>query len=281
MSENNYQDTVLVLQGSYQDFDKILTLFLSGELEEYLEIPISDVGAVSQYQPTDFRSVAVCISEWFQKSLVAGWEYETILLGSFLTQPINLISENRDGTNIIAQPTLTELINLLNNADQKIRFRAAVELAERQEDSPEAATALVDAIQTSDAATAWQMALILEQIVPGHPQAAIAQRQEVTVADLRLELLVALRRSESSSLESSSLGSSSVDILLQLYSTEDQYLPAELKLTVMNELEEITSERKTDDQTPYLSLQLSGSQGQEFAVQTTWNEHCIKQYFVI
>lgn len=271
MNRDNNGDTILNISGSYQDFDTILTLFLSGDLEKRLGVPILDVRAVSQYQPTDFGSDVINIGEWFQRSLVEGWEYEPTLLGLFLAQPMNPVFGNRTGTDTIVQRTVAELVNLLQSEEQAVRLQAAAELGKRQEVSPEVITAMVSGIQTSDATTAWQIALSLGQIVPDHPQAAIAQRQEVSIGDVMVELLVALKRSDSDS----------VDILLQLYSTEDYYLSSEFKLAVFDEPEERFLEQISSDRTPYLSLEFSGFQGQEFTIQLSWNDHCIEQYFVI
>lgn len=53
MSENEEQNTVLVLQGNYQQFEQLQSLFQSGELEKCLGIPVLELQVASQHKNPD------------------------------------------------------------------------------------------------------------------------------------------------------------------------------------------------------------------------------------
>jgi hypothetical protein len=266
MSNPEPPETILVLRGSYQDFDRILALFSSGELEEDLGVVISDLSAVSRYQPIEHKPVSTNLDRWFQQSLMEGWQSETILVGTFLTQQMNLAFATRTGADKITPATFTDLVNRLRSEDQEARFRAALQLGQQQDISPEAIVTLLNDDFSYDALTTWQIALSLGKKSPNNPRAAIAQRREVNIASMRFELLVAVKRGDSGE----------IDILSQLYSTEDHYLPSDLKISVLRATRDILIEQESNGVNPYLSLQFTEIQAEELTIQISCNDKFIE-----
>lgn len=66
--ENHDQDenTTFILNGNYKDFDKLLTLFESGELEKKLGISILELEAISKYQPKNSVEPSTDLSQWLE-----------------------------------------------------------------------------------------------------------------------------------------------------------------------------------------------------------------------
>jgi Protein of unknown function (DUF1822) len=266
MSNPKPPETILVLRGSYQDFDRILALFSSGELEEDLGVVVSDLSAVSRYQPIEHKPVATNLDRWFQQNLMEGWQSETTLVGTFLTQQMNPAFATRTGADKMTSITFTDLVNRLRSEDQAVRFRAALQLGEQQDISPEAIATLLNEDFSYDALTTWQIALSLGKKSPDNPLAAIAQRREVNISSMRFELLIAVRKRDSGE----------IDILSQLYSTEDYYLPSDLRISLLRATRDILIEQDSNGTNPYLSLQFTEIQAEELTIKISCNDNFLE-----
>lgn len=101
MSQNQQHDkqeknTVLVLKGNYQQFDRLQTLFQSGELEKLLGFSIVELDAVSQYEPTnlvlpteieyslntEIREKVVKLRQWLENIFEPDWQPAIAVISS-------------------------------------------------------------------------------------------------------------------------------------------------------------------------------------------------------
>lgn len=72
-----------------------------------------------------------------------------------------------------------------------------------------------------------------------------------------------------------------IDLCLQLYPTTEQFLPANVRLTVLDETEAIFLEATARDADNYLQLQFSGIPGEPFSVQISLDNAQVMEQFVI
>lgn len=71
---NQEENTTLSLNGTYKDFEKLLTLYESGELEKQLGIYILNLEAISKYKPEDAVQKPIDLSQWLQNKFTEAEE---------------------------------------------------------------------------------------------------------------------------------------------------------------------------------------------------------------
>lgn len=96
--EDEQENTVLVLKGSYQEFERLQSMFQSGELEKLLGITVSTLQATSQHKnldsgsskeksnsrissplTTQIESIAVNLREWLQNQFAPEWQLAQVV----------------------------------------------------------------------------------------------------------------------------------------------------------------------------------------------------------
>ena len=216
----------------------------------------------------------VHLSRWFQRNtrnILEGWEYEAELKGTLFwaAQPINpAVTRSARGTTSTS-PTTHE--NETSNENQNKGFEVALKLGQDNNASPEVITTLVNSLETCENEEIfWQLALSLGKLAPDSPQAAIAQRKQMELDELIIELLVAIKQSEEGK----------VDILLQLYSMEEEYLPPELELTVFDESGEVSTKTMAQEEDSYIQMRFVRSLGERFTVRISLEDDSIEEYFL-
>jgi hypothetical protein len=267
MNVNHSEDgnTVLVFQGTYEDFDRLFNLFSSGTLEQMLGLPVAEIDVIAQSSNPTPSSASVDLSCWFTRSLLAGWEYESALLGTIFSRQLSLAF----GTRASGAKPEPDWLRQLYDDNPNLSFQAALALGKSPTATPELIQALVERLSSCDAEMSWQVSLSLGQLVLDHPKAAIAQRKEITIGRLNFEILIALRKVEPEHTE----------ILLQLYSTEDPYLPSQLALIVQSSTGDLRTE--TQAETACLRLSLIVAPRASFTLQIVWNEDMIQEHFTV
>ncbi|NEP01347.1 MAG: DUF1822 family protein [Symploca sp. SIO2E9] len=94
VSDNEDKNAVLVLEGNYQQFEQLQTLFESGELEKMLGIPVLELQVISQHKnldsvsskksststtllplTTEIGKKALNLRQWFQNNFDPDWEF--------------------------------------------------------------------------------------------------------------------------------------------------------------------------------------------------------------
>ncbi len=276
-SNPNESKTELILEGTYANFDQIMTLFLSGELEKLLGVPVQDVYAVSKYQPTALVSMGVQLRQWFQQNVLDKWEAEATLIGTFLAQEMNDTSSWSEELEGVRGSSRSQVIRrymeLLDNPDKQVSFQAALELGETGNPHPAIIQALVKGLQTCQhEETYWQIALSLGELEPSHPQAAFAQHKTIDFAGQAVELLVGVKRNSEQQ----------IDVVLQVYSTElEDTLPEGLELIVLDELGQIWRKTTAQSGDYYSQVGFTISLGKGFAVELKLGNVQLRENFVV
>ncbi|MEQ8465638.1 DUF1822 family protein [Coleofasciculus sp. E1-EBD-02] len=276
-SNPNESQTELILEGTYANFDQIMTLFLSGELEKLLGVPVQDVYAVSKYQPTAPVSMGVQLRQWFQQNVLDKWEAEATLIGTFLAQEMNNTSswsEELEGARGGSRSqVIRRYMELLDNPDKQVSFQAALELGETGNPHPAIIQALVKGLQTCHhEETSWQIALSLGELAPNHPQAAFAQHKTIELAEQAVELLVGVKRNSEQQ----------IDVLLQVYSTElEDTLPEGLELTVLDEAGQVWRKTTAQPGDYYNQVGLTTPLGKGFTVELELGDVRVRENFMV
>ncbi|MEQ8961260.1 MAG: DUF1822 family protein [Coleofasciculus sp. C2-GNP5-27] len=276
-SNPNESQTELILEGTYANFDQIMTLFLSGELEKLLGVPVQDVYAVYKYQPTALVSMGVQLRQWFQQNVLDKWEAEATLIGTFLAQEMNDTSSWSEELEGVRGSSRSQVIRrymeLLDNPDKQVSFQAALELGETGNPHPAIIQALVKGLQTCQhEETYWQIALSLGELEPSHPQAAFAQHKTIDFAGQAVELLVGVKRNSEQQ----------IDVVLQVYSTElEDTLPEGLELIVLDELGQIWRKTTAQSGDYYSQVGFTISLGKGFAVELKLGNVQLRENFVV
>jgi hypothetical protein len=295
---------------------RIEDVYKAGKLTNIAGFSILEVNKVpAKNEPSvSNESFWVDLSQWLQHNVVepfrnivkSGWEYEPALLGTyFALQELNPVVGDRSAFDAAlsksvgdsqaqdSQPNrLNQLIESLKkeNQDLGFQFKAALELGE-SDATPEIIAALANRLADVDVeeteenkeqiALNWQIALSLGKLDPDHPKAAVAQRKEIQITDeLSIELLVAIRTREDGD----------IDIFLQVYSTEEPHLPADLKLIVLDEFGQKMAldesgvtflETQSREKDCEIHLSFFADPGEPFSVLISFADVSITENFII
>jgi Protein of unknown function (DUF1822) len=165
-------------------------------------------------------------------------------------------------------------INLINHSDKDMVKVIALELGNSNEKIPSIIiNALADRIKTiDDQETAWQLALTLGKLDPEHPLGAVGQTKTIEFpTDDWFDLFLALRVGEDDL----------IDVLIEVTSATDEYLPVGLQVSLLDETEELFSEAIAKEEERYLSLEFTGAIGQFFSVNFSLGGNDLSENFVI
>lgn len=307
----------IFLEGTVEELELLQTLFDSGELSDLLGFSVIDAGFITgdSKQSVTENSVAEenssgMLRRWFQRISSLWGEYEPVLLGTYYAiNALNpLIKERNALEAAIAksiqnlQPGLTSeiknhnLLFVLRNKQQEfyLRFISAIELVEessKSSDNSEIIESLANLLpdSTIDQETEsrehlilnWQIALSLGQLDPNHPKAAVARHKECEITqDLLVDLVVAIRNREDGN----------IDIFLQVYSSDNQFLNSGIKLVVLDEYGEkipINAEEysflevQSGNEDSEISLSLFSSTDKHFSVKISWEDFSTVEKFII
>ncbi|NJM17795.1 MAG: DUF1822 family protein [Richelia sp. SL_2_1] len=250
--------------------NKILSDCLQIE-QEFIEVEFNQNRVINSLS-NSFNQTQIILSRWWQNIFEPEWQ-------AFSTFP-NLVIATRshsDSQNI-QQTNILELIQQLSaENDESQRQSAAKQLGEIAVGCSDAVQALVNLLRsTSDDETLWIAVESLRKIDPENPAAGI---RRVRLIDLGMEIAgeaVALSVALLQKVEGD------VSVLLQVYPTgNDDYLPADLKLILIDDsgniLREITA-RKAD---VYMQLKFSCEVGERFSVQVALSDTNFRETFVV
>lgn len=273
MSESKEKNTILILRGNRSDFETILSLFQTGYLESLIGLPVAGVEEVVKGEAEQSgASLPIRLNQWFQKITATDWSREVVLLGTMLSYQTGEVqlSPTRDITISRAETLLSENQASSPNMARQLAFQTAMAMAEASYPKPKAIQMLAQALENREYDELyWQIALSLGALDPDHPQAAVAQRKEFTIGKTCFELLVALQRQTEARLS----------ILMQLYSTEQYYLPSGLRLRVMDASKALLQQVRTTGQESYLSIELLKTIHETFTIAIQFQEESLEETF--
>jgi hypothetical protein len=146
---------------------------------------------------------------------------------------------------------------------------------------PNTKAALVQLIQTTpDEETRWKAAEILWTLDPGHPATGVRRVLDLglLLAGQQLVLMVAVLQSDSAS----TLEPPHLSILARVYPLAEQgYLPAGLKLAVLEQDGSPGLETQARERDNYIQLKLRGEFGEQFSIRLCLEDDVITESFVI
>ncbi|WP_168163437.1 DUF1822 family protein [Calothrix sp. 336/3] len=213
----------------------------------------------------------IILSHWWQNIFEPEWQ-------ALSTFPNLAIATRSHGESQNIPQNILELIQQLSVENNEIqRQSTARKLGEIAIGSSDAVQALVNLLRsTSDDETLWIAVESLRKIDPDNPAAGI---RRVKLIDLGMEIAgkaVALSVALLQKLQGD------VSVLLQVYPTgKDDYVPADLKLLLIDDsgniLREITA-RRAD---VYLQLKFSCEVGERFSVQVALGDTNFCEDFVV
>lgn len=218
------------------------------------------------------------LSQWFEELREAGWQAFSIWTARTDTLAIATRSPNLSENFPADSDEVAALIDQLKHeTDEPQRRRIAKQLGESATGHTEAIQILVDLVRsTQNDETLWSAVESLRKLDPRNPAAGVCQ---VKLIDLGMQvsgqpvaLAVALVQKTNRQ----------VGVLLQVYPTENElYLPAHLKLVLMDETGQSLREVIARRSDVCIQLKFSGEPGEPFSVRIELGSASLTEDFVI
>lgn len=208
--------------------------------------------------------------------LIGGIPGAAAFLGGNNPSQNNQFAGAYDSNTSQSSQSLIDLINNFNSNHKESILRIAYEFGELKNVSnipQEFINLLATRITTiKDSETRWQLALTLGKLDPEHPLGAVGQTKTIEFpTDDWFDLFLALRVGEDDL----------IDVLIEVTSATDEYLPVGLQVSLLDETEEIFSEVVAKEEERYLSLEFTGAIGQFFSVKFSLGDNYLIDNFVI
>ncbi|MFL9449596.1 DUF1822 family protein [Tolypothrix bouteillei VB521301_2] len=233
---------------------------------------------VKNSQLVVFQQKVTRLSYWIQNIFDADWQIIEELLDAKVLQRIIVWQLSSRSDSRSREDEMAELINQITSSTNKFQQqKAAKRLGAISQGNDSAIQALINLIQTTqDDETLWLAVESLWQIAPGNPAAGVRRVQLIDlgmqVAGQTVALAVAIIQKLNQQF----------GVLLQVYPTHDEpYLPANLKLILLDDSGQVLHEVLARESDSYIQLKLNGQQGEQFNVRVAIGEASVTEYFEI
>lgn len=220
------------------------------------------------------------VGQWLSNFAEKGWQtVEEILRNVSRQEPFftyNFAASNfRNNTKV---PTaVPAIIDLLRASKEPETSLPALELlGQIGRGNSEAIAFLSEMLEGSqDEEMRRHIAITIGQIEPNHPLAGVRRIKMINLGMQLEESQVAL------SVTLVPEGREGTNVHLQVYPSQQNYLPSNLKMEVLDESENVFLEAESRKADNWIKLELSGDRGDRFTVQLTLGEACFnKQFFL-
>ncbi len=292
---------IIEFEGSLEGFKRLESKIKSGELTEILEFPILEVKQIDELVSEEADDIGFKLTQWFDNIKINDWVYDIGMQASRLVKQLNndmTVAVLKDHSaaekdnlldNIVSKipaewlseigldssqiPSNQILIRLLNSSNLDYIKFIAYELGDLTNIPGEIIDTLANRIPTiTDRETRWQLALTLGKLEPENLLGAVGQTKTIEFpTDDWFDLFLALRVSEDDL----------IDVLIQVSSATDEYLPVGLQVCLLDETEEIFSKVETHEEERYLSLEFTGGIDQLFSIKFSLGDSDMIENFVI
>jgi hypothetical protein len=223
-----------------------------------------------------FNQTYTVFSRWWENIFEPEWQ-------TFATLPnLAIAIATRSYSDLQASQSTPDEIaaiiqQLSSENDETQRQRAAKQLGEIAVGSSEAIQALVSLLRSnSDDETLWIAVESLRKIDPENPSVGI---RRVKLIDLGMEIA---RKAVALAVAFLQKIDGDVSVLLQVYPTgNDNYLPPDLKLILLDDSGEILREVTARRADVYIQLKFSCEMGERFSVQVALGDANFNEDFVI
>lgn len=293
---------IVEFEGSLEGFKRLESKIKSGEITEILGFPILEIQQIDELESSEAGDIGFKLTQWFDNIKIDDWLDEIGMQATRLVRrlmpnnniavaplrgdpvaisknnPLNILSKipaewlseiDLDSS----ENTSNIFISLLNSSHLDwIKFIAS-ELGDLTNIPAEVIETLATRITTiEDSETRWQLALTLGKLDPEHPLGAVGQTKTIEFpTDDWFDLFLALRVGEDDL----------IDVLIEVTSGTDEYLPVGLQVFLLDEAEEIFLEAVAKEEERYLSLEFTGAIGQFFSVKFSLEDSDWIENFVI
>ncbi len=277
--EKSWNDVLTIPVAAYQAYIKNVNI-TSQVLYEMLQINQDLVELESSQNKfinllsTSFNKTQIILSSWGQNIFEPEWQ-------AFSTLPNLAIATRSYGDSQNPQLNPDEIATIIQQLspenDETLRQRAAKHLGEIAVGNSDAIQALVSLLRsTSDDETLWIAVESLRKIDPENPSSGVRRVRLIDlgtdIAGKTVGLSVALLQKNNRDFS----------VILQIYPTENNdYLPHDLKLILLDDSGEILREVTARRADVYIQLRFSCEIGERFSVQVTLGDANFREYFVI
>ncbi|NEQ35068.1 MAG: DUF1822 family protein [Okeania sp. SIO3I5] len=294
---------IIEFEGSLEGFKRLESKIKSGELTEILGFPILEVQQIDELASEDAADIGFKLTQWFDNIQINDWVYDIGMQASRLVKELNndttvavlkgnpAVEKNNlldnivskipakwlskiglDSSEIPSNQILIRLLNINNSNLDCIKF-IAYELGDLTNIPGEIIDTLANCIPTiTDSETLWQLALTLGKLEPENLLGAVGKTKTIEFpTDDWFDLFLALRVNEDDL----------IDVLIQVSSATDEYLPVGLQVSLLDETEEIFSKVETNEEERYLSLEFIGGIDQFFSIKFSLGDSDMIENFVI
>ncbi|GGA12909.1 DUF1822 family protein [Okeania sp. KiyG1] len=292
---------IIEFEGSLEGFNRLESKIKSGELTEISGFPILEVQQIDELAFSDAADIGFKLTQWFDNIQINDWVYDIGIQASRLVKQLNndmtvavlkgnpAAEKNNLLDNIVSKippEWLSEmgldssqfssnqiLIRLLNSSNLDCIKFIAYELGDLTNFPGEIIDTLANRIPTiTDSETSWQLALTLGKFQPENLLGAVGQTKTIEFpTDDWFDLFLALRVNEDDL----------IDVLIQVSSATDEYLPVGLQVCLLDETEEIFSKVEANEEKRYLSLEFTGGIDQFFSIKFSLGDSDMIENFVI
>ncbi|KAB8335767.1 DUF1822 family protein [Scytonema tolypothrichoides VB-61278] len=233
---------------------------------------------VKDSQPVIFGQKATRLSDWIQNIFEAGWLTIEDLLDAKVLQRTIVWQASYRSHDRNHEDEIAELINqLISNTNKFQQQKAAKRLGAIAKGNDSAIQALINLIQTTqDDEILWTAVESLWQIAPGNPTGGVRKVQLIDLGMLVARQTVAL------AVAIIQKANQQFGILLRVYPTGDEpYLPANLKLVLLDNSGQVLREVPTRESDNYIQLRFNGQQGEQFSVKVAIGNASVTEHFEI
>ncbi|MEM1392185.1 MAG: DUF1822 family protein [Cyanobacteria bacterium P01_H01_bin.150] len=271
-----WSDVLRVPVAAYNTYEQAMK-FTEAVFNEALEVErdfleVNNSDQVNLQQASKILVSRIILSRWLQNIFDADWQ-------EFL-QPTSFAIATRSASENNPEPNHSEiaaLIQQLSLPNEHQQRKAAKRLGEIGVGSALVTQALVNLLRTTqNDETLWTTVESLRHIDPENPAVGIRRVKQIDlgmqVKGVAVALAVSLVEKENQR----------VSVLLQVYPTANNtYLPANLKLMLLDERGNLLREVTSRDADIYIQLKLNGTRGEEFSVRVALGEIGITEDFTI
>lgn len=265
--EKAWTDVLTIPVAAYRTYIKSVN-FTNQLLNEYLEVEQELLQSNTQ-----INKIYINFSRWWQNIFESEWL-------DFYTLP-NFAIATRSHNFQNFQPNSDEIAELIQQLspenNENNRKKAAKRLGEIAVGNLDAIQALVSLLRsTSDDETLWIAVESLRKIDPENPAAGVRRLKLIDlgmdIAGKEVALAVALLQKIDGD----------VGVMLQVYPTgNNDYLPPDLKLILLDDSGEILREVTARRADVYVQLKFTCEMGEKFSVQLTLGDANFREDFVI
>jgi hypothetical protein len=221
------------------------------------------------------------VGQWLSNFAEEGWQtVEEILRTVSGQEPFftySFAGSNFRDNNISVPTAVPALIDLLRTRKEpETRLPALQLLGQIGYGNSEAIAFLSEMLENSqEEEMRRHIAITIGQLEPNHPLAGVRRVKMINLGMQLEESQVAL------AVTLVPEGREGTNVHLQVYPSQQSYLPSNLKMEVLDDSGNVFLEAESRKADNWIKLELSGDRGDSFAVQLTLGEACFNKQFVL